>query len=31
LGREVEEKTRESEETRIYVEEIIRDRNEVRD
>ena len=31
MGREVDEKARESEETRIYVEEIIRERNEVRD
>jgi len=31
LGREVDEKTREIEETRIYIEEIIRDRIEVRD
>jgi len=31
LGREVDERTREIEETRIYVEEIIRERNEVRD
>lgn len=31
MGREVDEKTREIEETRIYVEEIIRERVDVRD
>ena len=31
MGKEVDEKMRDIEETRIYIEEIIRERNEVRD